>query len=559
MTRPYEWVLSGLHLTEPDDLPASGFWFKHYGEGWDFGEPSASNRVRPTLALDGDDVVTERWGNREIVFTVAICARSIEDIHDGERELAQRIGVPGVLEYLPPESGPRTLYRVRTSSMAALFDDLDLIQAGVKYVAYRVTLNCEPWAYPETVITETFTPGTPTITVGDACTANTNWPGATAVTHLGQSAVRTGPVTATPVSGTGHYSSNGQWYGVQYGAAAQQQFTGTVAAANYMYIDFVGALSGLGDVAPPYLLSGGQQVAPLASQLQSDGFTRYFWARLPGPLTFYFQAFGMASGDTASFYVDEFGTSTSIPSGGLLTLTTLGSVRTEARLQVTRTGSSSGLGETLVYADPSMLSHGWQPDLYASLASAPDGTYYVYAQPTTAYAVGDVFSLTVASQTVTTRAEHDNTSQHWIPFGPFQLGGNKSRRLGTISGITNSGTDPRVALLKNGSGTGYTSVSARLIREDEDAALVHAWLGSGAAHNSLFIEPASIDVPEPGIFAGAATTGVGATSVLSLVKTWGWPRLVPPTTALWIQSGLATGLSVTVTHRPPFHTLSAEY
>lgn len=553
MTRPYEWILSGLDLTEPDEIPKSGYWFKHYGDDWDFGEPAAINSTRETLALDGDDEVTDRYGNREVSFTVAICGYTSGDIHDGERVLAQRIGVPGVLEYLPPESGPRSLYRVRTSKMTPLFDDLDLVM--YKYVAYRVTLRCLPFAYPETTITETFTPGTATITVVDACTANTNWPGTTAVTFLSQSAVRKGPVAA--VSTGGHPTGSGL-YGGQYGVATYVDFTGTVGANNYMYIDFASALSGFGQTLPPTLVVAGKQITALASQLQADGYMRYFYTRTAGPLKFYFQAYGMASGDTANFYVDEFGTANVLPSGSLLALTTKGSVRCEANLRVSHP-STGGLGETLIYADPTMLTHGWNPNVFTSIASAPDGTYWIYAQPTASYNIGDVFSLTVAGQTVTTRTEHTHTGAPWIPFGPFQLGGNKSRRLGTVTGIASSSGLPVVALLKNGVGTGYTAVAARLFRQSEDSALVHARLSTSAPNQSFWIEPASIDVPEPGMFTGTTSTGSDATSALSLVKSWAFPRLIPPTTALYVQCDNTASPSVTVTHRPPFHTLAAEY
>lgn len=557
----HEWVLSGLRLTAPETRPKSGYWFTTSAAGLDLGSPEASNSVRETLALDGDDVVTDRWGNRVIPFTIAICGYTAQDIANGERALSPLIGVPGTLEFLPPESGPRTLYRVRTSTLKASFADLPFLD-DVKHLAYDVSLNCLPWAYPETSITETFTPGTTTITVIDACTANTNWPGTTAVTFLTQSAVRLGPVTAVSQGYLPHdprLPSEGWVTG--YGVSTTLTYSNgtSPSSGNYMYIDFAGTVSGLGSVFAPYLIGPSGEIAPVASQLQADGYMRYFWVRQSGPLTFRLRAFGMAAGDTANFYVDELGTATVIPSGSLFSLSTKGSVRTEARLRVSHP-STNGIGETLIYADPTMLELGWAPNQWSSSGTtAPDGTYWIYVQPVTAYVIGDVFSLTVAGQTVTTRVEHSNTDSHWIPMGPFQLGGRKSRQLGTVTGITNSSGLPQVALLKNGSGTGYTSIDARLIRESEDTALIHAWLTTATAYQSFFIEPASIDIPRPGMFAGTNTSGSTAVSVLSLIKSWGWPQLIPPTTALWIQCANTASPSVSVTHRPPFHTLAAEY
>jgi hypothetical protein len=562
VTRTHEWELSGLSLvTDSDDPPASGHWFETYADGVSLGEAEPSNSIRETLALDGDDVRTDRFGNREIVFTVAICGYTNDDLAAGERELAPRIGTQGFLRFVPPD-GPVSLYWVRTSRMAVQFDDLGLIYAD-KYMAYQVTLNCEPWAYPEDITTEVFTPGTASYSIVDACAATTNWTGfpvaAAAVTFLSVSAIRVGPVTATGAytGGGGGGPGNPQWIpppgaALTATASGSHTFTGTVPAANYMYVDVAGTVSAGGSVNPPLLSVNG---GPLTSSLANvpnvvAGYTRHFWQRSAGPLVFLSTASGMANGDTANFYIGEFGTSNVLPSTSVYTLTTAGSVRTNAKLQLSHP-STPGLGETLIYTDPSMLANGWNPGDSTTWANAPDGTYWVYVQPTASYNSGDVFSVTIAGQTATTRTEHSQSDSHWIPLGPFQLGGRKSRRLGTQTGL--GGT---VALLKNGVGTGYTAVAARLIREHEDSALTHVWLSVSSPTQSLFIEPATIDQATPGIFSGTTATGLDATSVLTLTKSWGWPRLIPSVTALWIQCANTLVPIATVTHRPPYHSLA---
>lgn len=565
MTRTHEWELSGLSLvTDSDDPPLSGHWFETYAEGVSLGEAEPSNSIRETLALDGDDVRTDRWGNREIVFTVVVCGYTNADLAAGERELAPRIGVPGFLRFVPPD-GTASLYWVRTSRMAVQFDDLGLIYAD-KYMAYQVTLNCEPWAYPEDITTEVFTPGTVAYTTVDTCAANTNWTGfptspPTAVTFLTVSALRetaTATGAYTGGGGGGHPVGYIPPYGAPLTAEAVgwMQFNAVVPAANYMYVDVAGTVSAGGSVNPPTLSINGGTPRSSIAQVQNvvAGYTRHFWARAAGPLQFYFTASGMANGDTANFYIGEFGTANVIPSSSVYALSTAGSVRIAAKLQV-RHPSGTGLGETMIYADPTMLSHGWSPADGASWANAPDGTYWVYAQPTTGYVVGDVFQATIAGQVVTTRTEHSNTDSHWIALGPFQLGGRFTRRLGAQTGLTvPAGT---VALLKNGVGTGYTAVAARLIREHEDSALIHVWLtNGGATHVNLFVEPATIDQGTPGLYSGPATNGSDAVSVLTLTKSWGWPRLIPPTTALSVMCQATVNSVVTVTHRPPYHSLA---
>ena len=207
--------------------------------------------------------------------------------------------------------------------------------------------------------------------------------------------------------------------------------------------------------------------------------------------------------------------------------------------------STSGLGETLIYADPTMLTHGWAPNQW-SLVGLDRTRWHVLDLRPADVLLRDRRRVLVDGRGPDGDDAHraHASASNWIPMGPFQLGGRKSRRLGTVTGITHSSGDPRVALLKNGVGTGYTSVSARLLRLSRDAELVHAWLTTASAHQSLFIEPASIDVADPGMFAGSTTSGADAVSVLSLVKSWGFPRLIPPTTALWVQCSNTTSPAV---------------
>jgi hypothetical protein len=524
MTRRLELILTGLSLaTDRNNRPASGFWFETNGDDIDFGAP-------------GED------GTRTIQATVVVCGYSSDDLNDGERVLAQvaHTDNAGRLEWLPPDSGPRSLYWVKSSRMAVQFDDLALTR-GVKERTCRVVLTCDRYAYPETVTTETFSPGTPTITVIDACTANTNWAGTTAVTHLTQSAVRKGPVTATASSPT----HGDDWFVpphlINYGVATSITYSNgsSPSSGNYMYLDFAYAFSGFGTAIPPQLVSGGTRRSPIASQLQADGYMRYFYTRVPGPLTFVLEAYGMASGDTASFYVDEFGTADILPSGSVLVLNTKAAVTCGANLRISDT-AGSGLGETIVYSDPAMLTHGWDPASLASWPNAPEGDYWVY-EARSGYVVGDVLTLTIGGITATNRMDASAAGEtRWIPFGPFELGGNKSRRLGSVSGLVSG---------------------QRLFRKHPDATMVaHAYLGTAAAGNSLFIEPESIDFEHPGVFVGSDTTGIDATTVAwPTLRAWSEAKLIAPTTALFVQCDNATSPVVVVSHRPPGHTSAAEY
>lgn len=537
MTRPLELILTGLSLAgDRANRPKSGFWIELLGDDIDFGTP-------------GED------GTRQVGFTAVVCGYTTDDLRDGERVLAQvaHTDTPGRLEWLPAESGPRTLYWVKSSRMVAQFNDLSA-QRSVKELACRVTLTCDRYAYPETIITETFTPGTTTITVTDACSANTNWPGTTAVTYLGESAVRLGPITAAAGSSF-IYDLPGWRYGTistGYIAAGTFTFNGSVSTStNYMFVDFA-----FTSTAPTAQADAPQIVGvtgPIAQQPtpSKPGYTRYFYPRKAGALQIKVYAQNLNAGDTATFYTEGIGASTSLPSGSVFVLNTKAAVTSKANLRINR--SSNGLGETIVYADPSMLTHGWDPATGASWANAPEGDYWVYIE-LSSFSAGDVFSMTIGGISATNRMDASSGGEtRWMPFGPFHFSGKKSRRLGTVSGLGST------TLFKNGVSQGSVT-TMRLFRKHPDAVLNHAWLDTASAGNTVFIEPESIDAEHPGVFAGTDTTGSDATTVAwPSLRAWGEVPLIPPTTALFVQCDATTTPVVVVNHRPPGHTFAAEF
>lgn len=546
MTRPHEWTLSGLQLVTPEP-PSTGYWFETWAEGVDLGSPQGVRVVRDSLVQDGDDVYIPRWGNRQVQFTVAICGHTNADIAEGERVLAPLIGGRGTLKWTPPESGDSTLFEVQASSMQVVFDDLRWV-TGPKYQAYQLTLDCRPWAYAETQVTEVFTPGAATYTVVNNASSAASWPGMSTATYLGQSVVRlqhTLPLTAP-------FGDN-------------IDFTGTVPAGNYMYLDMAFEYSGYaGQQRVPFLGGVGYPLGALqtASGLAA-GFTRYFWARKAGPLSFRVEALNMNAGDVATWNVNEFGMSNVLPTGSLFVLSMLGSVPVKAQLQISHPSSSASLGDIMVYADPTMMTHGWVPDNDDTWANAPDGSYWLWVRPTT-YLAGDRFSIVIDDQlAVTVTEQSSGSSTPWMPMGPFVFGGKRSRRLGSVSGLSDGLNLARVSA----GVTTNQSVSARLIREDDEEACllyVHS-MPTLSEGNTLFVEPPTLDQPLPNVFAGDLA-GFGSVSLNKPttfggkppLKSWAWPTLNPPQTPLWVSSSGTTVPKVTVVHRPAFHTFAAE-
>lgn len=542
MSRLHEWNLLGLPLVTAA-LPKSGFWFETYADGFSLGSPEGTAVVRRSLMLDGDDERLERWGNRTIEFTVAVCGHTPEDVHQGERELAMRMGVPGALEWLPPRSGPRTVYDVRWARMQMAFDDLEWLR-GVIHQPYAVSVRAAPWAYSEKVVSETFAPASSALTVLSNGSSAANWPGLTAGTYLSQSVVSTPWVEPMAIGRAGAYLT----------------YSPTVVSANEFVFADIAAESYWNGYVPH--LVGASPEEPLTSVPQANGFTRFFWKKpASGRIEF-----RVGVGARTRFHLDQMGTATGVPGGSIFTLRTQGSVRVPARLHLNRVS-----GENMIYSDPTMLTHGWSPSIGETWASAPEGTYYLYVYPLDAYTDGDVFSLYFEGMQkgVRTRVEWTSADNRWFPLGPFHFGGNLSRRVGTrLGGIDpfdglpyGSALGATMTLKRNGVNTASSVNPVRLIREHEDASLLHVRGSSGR----MFVDPASFDVERPGVFSTLEddTDGADATTLLPTTDSWAWPVIVPPITALWVQNTTSGGthgqqgsFEMTVCHRPAGHTLA---
>lgn len=567
----HEWQLNGLDMVKPKVLPKSGWWLETQADGFDLGSAEGVKVVLPSLFLDGDDVRLDRHGNRQPGWKVKVKGYTTEDLAQGERLLTQICSAinasreGGVLRWKPPDGvGQPSLFEVRVADLPKLIvKDLEWVPEGDKILSYTYTmsLECGPWALAAETVTESFAPGAGTITTVDACTANTNWPGMTTATYLSQSVVRKSTVGTGSTSGGWAFSGTDFFYRVPFvagGAEMQVSYIGSVPAVTFVYLDVAFQIGVEGGGSGSLFMRDASTGSPIAFQALANGFTRYFWTRPTTGTVLVDVSMPAGNGETATINIDQFGTSTTLPSGSLYALNMRGSVRVPAQLVVH--DPVNGLGETLVYADPTMLTHGWQPDLDVSWPSAPEGTYWLYVQPGLIetgvfYGVGDVFSYTLAGQTCTTRTEWAGlstvTDGRWFPLGPFHLGTNRSRRLGVIPDLNDT-----VQLLCNGAAMDGSS-KVRLIRSDPSASLLHVRLSESGEGAYLFVDPATFDQPRPGIYAGSAADGSDAVSVLDLTDSWAWPILQPPTPSLWIQAKGTTSPELTIVHRPAFNNFVA--
>lgn len=562
MTRLHEWTLSGIPLVTAS-RPKSGFWFETWAQV-DLGEPEARFEERRSLLTSGADEIITGYGNRSQTFTTEVCGYTAEDVHQGERALAMVLGGPGVLEWLPPRSGPRTLFDVRTSTMRLAFDDLEFARDGVIRQPYTFSLRSAPEAYSEFEVEEKFAPASSTATsVSDGSSA-TNWPGLTAGTYLTQSVVTTPWVEPTAYTSVPRYGDSfGHPVTSLVHAIAVLPYSPTLVTSNlYLFaeIAFEGEGAGMGT---PRLV-GASPDTPVAVVPQTNGFTRYYFAmpaskkvRLEVPV-------GGGNASRGRVHLNQLSTSTGVPGSSVFVVRTQGAVSVPARLRLYQT-----TGENLLYADPTMLTHGWAPDLGSTWQNAPEGTYYLYIYPTGSYSSGDVFSLWLTGQprTARTRVKWASTSPRWFPIGPFTFGGRRSQKIGaTTGGIAPDdgltypdGLDTTMEFRKNG-GDPTVECAVRLIREAPEAKLLHV----RGSDQRLFVDPPSFDRPRPGVFTSTAAdpSGLSATTLLPTTDSWAWPEIGPPVTPLWYQrtnSGthsMPNGFEMAVKHRPAGHTLA---
>lgn len=562
MAERHEWSLNGLSMIEPLVKPRSGFWFETHADGFDLGTPEGTKAVLNTRMLDGDDVRIERWGNRQPAWTVEVKGYTTQDLADGERVLTQICSAinasrqGGVLRWKPPDGvGPPTLFEVRTADIPKLVvKDLDWVPEGDKILSYtfQMGLECGPWGYAENTTEDVFTPGAGTVTTVDNCTANTNWPGMTATTYLSLSAVRSAAIPKPPPSGPPGAPLPSEYYnpGAPPKVGTTIVRTPAIAAVAFIYLDIAvqgGRVNNLSMANTPGV------GAPLASLPLTNGYTRYFWPRPTG--TGLSLSVGVIVDSASAYvYVDQFGTSTTVPAGSLYGLNMKGSVRIQPQLRINH--PSTNLGAVIVYTDPTMLNNGWDPSIEETWPAAPEGRYMLWIRPEDPYSAGDVISHTVAGITAETRTQWDSTEARWFPLGPFELGTNRSRRLGAL------GLETQMTLVRNG--VDDLACDVRLFREDEDTSFLYVnrltTLGGGdPIKRWLFIDPPSFDQPLPGLYAGNTEDGSDAISVLDKAHSFAWPTIYPPAPLIYVQTDTTTSPGVKATSRAAFGNFAAEY
>lgn len=540
MSARQKWELgtTPIDLIEPLAIPESGFWFETLAGGFSLGEPEGTEKVLATLLLDGDDVRIDRWTTRSVTTTVYACGYTTDDLSSAERALWLEIGTSNRLLWTPPdEIGAPTLFWVRTSKMRLVTggdEDLDWIRPGVKRSRYELTFVCAPWGYGANLITETFTPGTATLTSRDNCSSATNWPGFTTTTYLSKSCI----------AGTVFAADNG---------THTQDFarTGTIAAGNFLMIEAIVKTGQMDDLRLYGTGYPGDGATPKAVVPLDDGFAQYYFTWFGTAHDLVGRATMQGSDSTVQLLINQISTSNTIPSTSVLSLNMSGSVRNYASLEITATDPLENL---FVAADPTYASHGWYPSNPDTWRYAPDGTYMLWIEiegDDTYHDYAAIIprsSLDTESPTKRTRVVVGNTVTEWWPIGPFVLGGYADQVLHL---------DPDWISVTDPADPGWSPNAMMLFREGDAGECSMTYIAGMDDEEYVSIVAPSIDNPKPGIYALDPNDALVMAVRARHIRSRGWPILQPPRPVLFVYSTNNAAVAVTATHRPAFHTLAS--
>lgn len=530
------WGGGSLLLSLTDDASGDDFWFETLADGWDLGSPEAVKAVFASLAADGDDERIMRHGNRRVPFRVKVCGPDLAVVAAGERALRLALNRAPRLElrYTPPDGyGEVTVFDVVLGEMPSQPDDLALVQRQ-PWAEYAVTLTCRPFVRPVDPVTVSLSySGTAPTTLKDGTStvgvAGTNGPdplALSAVTYLGETAVKGTPTIAREGGWSDPYD--------------EYEFTAvTLTAALPFFAVDVALDSPLGfRLDQPSVVASasapGMQSNPVGFNALANGYRRYYFMHtLAGStvdVTIRVRMQQVYAGGTPASYIGGLYSAPTAPASGLLVGEVAGSERAPMSLRVSKSTSGT-LGRTVVFSDPAMLQCGYNPGVALTWEAAPAGSYTVGGATGVA---GDTYVLTINGQSSTT---YCSTTGEEL-FFEFHLGSRRDGKLGTL---TVSGTV---------NGSVWSPTGLKLYRNAPETALVSL---PNVAARYLFIESPTLERPAIGIYAGSVADGSDATSIINTATSVDPLLVVPPLYAVWVDS-LSTGLAVEADYYPLSHT-----
>lgn len=583
----------GLDFTGVEDY--NGARFYAMADGATLGNATPVERSIETALLDGSFVVTESHGNREPSFQVWIVAPDSVALAYGEKLLFEQCSRRVEMGWTPPDGwGPRTVYEAFTSSLTHQFDDM-LEMRLVR--SYLLRVVAAPFGYSEDEVSNLAVepaPVTPVTTTMASGTSATGWTSpAGAVTSDG---ARILVPTGAPISSFDNYGTTVYNYLTETTLVfSATDFTGT----RYLSADveFRSAaqfsFSSAPDIYTAYV--DGVVLTTVSAISLGAGVVRLVWQCNDASATTlrirsYFQTtttsgtFGFKlSNVTRSNVAPSTPTATGRQSLRIVPVT--GSARTAGSVAIGH--ATQGLGDVLLYTSPE-LARGYSPDMTPYLsatgstlttdATTISGRYItagkVFNVDATMLPAGPFLlmfrassdnALAAATATVTVRSMVGGVEfaeqvmpQVDIPAGLTMA----TYTAGVVTLPLTRFTDESVGSVQievDATGARLDKLWAFYLGEDADLTYVKAGAGTptlGAAHSRVFLDAPTLNNDgAPGLFVGTQADRSDAFHPgYPAVQSWGRHLFAPPSVNLFVVTTGATNPSVTLRHRPAWHT-----
>lgn len=507
-TSYHQVALDTLILSERHPVPQpGGYHFTVQAQGFNLGRPVPVQIALSSLMQDGDLVRKLRDGNRQIQLRVTIHGKDDAELALGESALYLAINASTEMRWTPPSGvGEMTVFDVLAGEMEYEADDMEMLAGRWTFV---VTLTCMPFGRPETPVVQAFTAGTANYGVVDAASSTSGW-----------SAYGATLTTSTVGGDTCILATANSSEVVTVTRAATD-----LGATTYYAID-VRVESGNGSLAA-YIIPGALAVtdSPISSL-----YRRYFYLRPAGgaSITLSFNPTNASHSYPQRMYIGGVYSATNIPTSTVSIVDVQGSARSPGSISFTRGGSVA-----ILYADSTMLSHGWIPNDPTTWNRCPSGTYALWDG--TDGITGDVSTIALNDKqgTGSVRIIAGAIAR---PRGTFVLGAGRNGRAGTLSWKKSIG------------GAALDLTGCRLFRvADVDAeygpsSIMRAALSSGSL---VQIDVPSREFPRGGVW-------LDGVDITDKCASWEWPIIGPGPTALYVEG--AANPNMTLTYYPRFHT-----
>lgn len=583
----------GLDFTGVEDYEGARFYAM--ADGATLGNPVPVERSIETALLDGSFVVTESHGNREPAWQVWIEAPDSVALAYGEKLLFEQCARRVEMGWTPPDGwGPRTVYEAFTSSLTHQFDDM-LEMRLVR--SYLLRVVAAPFGYSEDEVTDLAVepaPVTPVTTTMASGTSATGWTSpAGTVTSDGVSLL---VPTGAPGASLDSYGTTVYYYSTET--------TFTFTAVNFSATRYVSADvsfrsgSQFSFSSAPYIYTAtidGAELSVVTSTYLGSGVTRLTWQCADSSATTLrirasFQT--TTTSGTFGFKIANLSRSNVAPSTPTATgrqslriVSVTGSARTAGSVAIGH--PTQGLGDVLLYTSPE-LARGYNPDVtpYRVLsgssvtadattiagqyitsgkvfevdaASLPAGPYLIMFRASPDSGTGPR-EATVSVRSVVGGVEFAEQVLPTvsIPTG-FSMG---TYSAGVVTLPLTRFTDESVGSVQievDASSVRLDKVWAFYLGEDADLTYVKAGAGTpalGTVHSRLFLDaPTLANDGAPGLFVGTQADRSDAFHPgYPTVQSWGRHLFAPPSVNLFVVTTGAANPSVSLRHRPAWHT-----